>query len=1061
MTTTPRSAAIAGSVEFGLLGPLSVRVAGAPVVIRAAKVRIVAAAMLVQPHRVVSLHELADYLWGDSPPPGLRNAVQTYVVRLRKALGPAAHLVRTEPAGYRIDATGCTVDLQVFQDHLARARAARAGRDTETESGALHQALALWRDRPLLDVPSPTLQLREVPPLVEAWLQATERRIDLDLEFGQDGDLVSELRELTTEHPLREHFRGQLMLALYRLGRQAEALEIYTDVSSLLREELGLDPGEPLRELHRRILVADKGLAKPPSGASTGRRPASTPFQVPPDLPDFTGRAELASAAVVVPFQLPADTVRFTGRTEYLARLLDLRPHPDRSDESGGPATVVVTAVEGMAGIGKTALAVHAAHRLADRFCDGVLFTDLRGFTPEAEPTAPEHALDHLLRGLGVPGSQIPPDLEARVGLYRSVLAHRRVLIVLDNAADETQLGPLLPATPGCRTIITSRRHLAGLDDAAHLVLRVLDPVEAADLFHGLAGDRVTPADQPTVERIVALCGRLPLAIRITAARLRQAPTGSPATLCAELADALGAESGLNWLSDGHRAISTALAVSYRHLTADQRHALRLAGLHPGPSIEPYALAALADTTVDQARALLDQLHAASVLDQPAYRRYDLHDLVAVYASTRAADLAEPDRQAALDRLYDHYAATSTRAMNLAYPWEADERPCPPATHTPAPTLTVGDQAQAWLDTETDNLLAAAHHAATGHRADHTVHQSATLRRHLRTRGHYSRAALLHQQALASARHIGNHHAAQDALTGVGYVHYIEGRHGAAIECFEEALASARQTGNHAAVHQALRGLGDVHLLQGRYGPAAECLEQALACARRTGNHTAAEALRGLGAVHYAQGRYPAATDYFERALASARSTGNHTAEQNALRGLGQVHYLQRRYGAAVECLEPALAGARQTGTRICEQDALRGLGYIHYAQGRYGPATDCFEQALDVARQIGDRNGQCEAHQGLGRVRRATDHYLHALHHQQTALQLALDLDQPADQARAHDGLADTHHALGDADQARYHWQAALDLLISIGTDHTEEPDLTTATIRTHLHDLDKAPLR
>ncbi|HEX5402600.1 MAG TPA: tetratricopeptide repeat protein [Pseudonocardiaceae bacterium] len=766
--------------------------------------------------------------------------------------------------------------------------------------------------------------------------------------------------------------------------------------------------------------------------------------------------AVAARPAPVVPFQLPLDAVQFTGRTDDLARLLKLDSRPDPHDTW---ATVVITAVEGMAGIGKTALAVRAAHQLADRFPDGVLFADLHGFTPDTEPTPPAQVLDRLLHGLGVPGARIPPDLEARVGLYRSVLADRRVLIVLDNAAGETQLAPLLPGTPGCRAIITSRRHLAGIDDATHLTLSVLDPAEAADLFSGIAGDRATAADRDTIERIVTLCGYLPLAIRVTAARLRQAPAGNIAALCAELADALGTGRGLDWLSDGHRAVGASLAMSYRHLTEDQQHMFRLVGLHPGSCLEPYAMAALADTTVEDARRLLDDLHAASLLRRPGYRRYMVHDLVAAYATELAAELPEPDRRLAMDRLYDHCAAVSSLAVNLIRPWDASQQPVPPATRTPMPVLSDSGQAQAWLAAELDSLLDAAHHAATDQRPDHTLLQSTTLRRYLRGRGYYNMALALHERALEVARRTGNHHAEQDALNSIGNIHYLQERYEVAYDHCEQALAGARRSGNRTAEQEALRGMGSIHHLQCRYDEAADCYMRGLAIARQIGDHVAQqEALNGLSSIHYLRGRYEAAADCGEQALAGARRIGNSNAEAGALQGLAFVHHLQGRHDAAAGRFGEALDVARRIGHPRLELRALGGLGMVHYHQGRYGPAADCHRQALDIADRVNARNGQFEGHLGLGQVSHATDDHQKALTHHETALRLATELDQPADQARAHDGLARCRQALGDLDQARDHWVAALELLTGIGTDHTEDPDITTSTIRAHLQDLTRS---
>ncbi|HEX5121474.1 MAG TPA: tetratricopeptide repeat protein [Pseudonocardiaceae bacterium] len=1015
-------------------------------------------ALASQPDTKMQPAQLISMVWGESDAASA-DTLYHHVARLRRALAPVGLEIVGHRPGYRLPIGAEQVDVVRFDELLRTARALSAT-DPDEAAQRLRAAVALWRGPSAVD----SLTLPGIRRLAAGWqarrLDAEEDLAEIDLRRGRPDQALDRLHALVAAHPDRPRLAAALVRALAATGRVDQARAVLAEADRTARRTGGT--------VHPALVQARQELSGPGI-----------------ERPD-----PVTSAAAVLPFQLPADTVRFTGRAEHLTRLLELSPG---AEHPGGPATVVVTAVEGMAGIGKTALAVHAAHRLADRFPDGVLFTDLHGYTPRTEPTPPEQALDHLLRGLGVPGPQIPPDLDARVGLYRSVLARRQVLIVLDNAAHEGQLQPLLPAAPGCRAIVTSRRHLAGLDDAAHLSLPVLDPTEAADLFRGLAGDRATPADQATIERIVALCGHLPLAIRITAARLRQAATATATTVCAELAEALDTGSGLEWLSDGHRAVTTALAVSYRHLTADQRHALRLAGLHPGPSIEPYALAALADTTVDHARQLLDQLHAASLLDQPAHRRYTRHDLVAAYAATLAADLPEPDRHTALDRLYDHYAATSSRAMDLTHPWEADQRPHPPTTHSPAPTLSDREQAQAWLDNETDNLLATAHHATAGLRADHTMHQSTTLRRHLRTRGHYSRATLLHQHALDSAHQAGNDTAEQEALVGLGNVHRLQGRHDLATDCLERALAGAHRTGNRTTEHEALRGLAYVHYLQGRYGPTATCFARALGIARRTGNHAAEqEALRGLGYVHYVQGRYAPAADCFAQALDSARRTGNRAGEQEALCGLGTVHYLQGEYGPATDCLEHALAIAHQTGDRAAEQDALcglgdvhrmqgkyeqatdcfeqaldsgrrtgnraaeqealRGLGIVHYLRGRYGPATECFEQALANARETGFRNGQYEAHQGLGRVHHATGDHERALHHHTTALRLAVDLDQPPDQARAHDGLAHTHQALDHPAEAHHHWQAALDLLTTIGTDNTEEPGVTTSAIRAHL---------
>ncbi|HSV67519.1 MAG TPA: tetratricopeptide repeat protein [Mycobacteriales bacterium] len=811
-------------------------------------------------------------------------------------------------------------------------------------------------------------------------------------------------------------------------------------------------------------LVAELADLDPELGAATAARPST--------------------AGWPVPNQLPAATGCFTGRQEELARLL--QPH------EGIARTLVVSAVDGMAGIGKTALAVLAAHRLteAGRYPDGSLFVDLHGYSGRA-PTDPAAALETLLRGLGVPGPQIPPGLEARVGLYRSVLARRRVLVVLDNARDETQVRPLLPGTPGCLVIVTSRRRMAGLDDADHLTLDILPVEDAVRLFRAVAGPGCDPGDEQTIEAIVRSCGLLPLAVRIAAARLRASRTWTGPTLLGKLQATQGR---LAELDDGERSVAAAFAVSFQQLPADQQDAFAVLGVHPGVEYEPYATAALLDSSAAHAGRLLDGLEQVNLLDQPTPGRYRFHDLVRAYATTAGTRTAT-DRRAALNRLFDHYAHATTHAAGLAYPYDADHlpRPTQPAT-TATPHLPDEAAAVAWLDAELANLLATARHA-TAHRPGHTTHQSATLHRHLRTRGRHTDAHTLHQHALTAARTTRDHDAQTTALTNLGYIHRLQGRYGPAADCYTQALQAAQATGNRTGELNALNGLGWAHHAQGRYGPAADCYTEALQTARATGHRTCElAALTGLGRVHYMQGRYGPAADCLTQAFEKARATSNRACELTALTGLGWVHHVQRRHGPAADCYTQALRTARATGNRTGELDALTGLGHIHNAQGRYdlaadcytqaveaaratgnrtgelnaltglghihrrqgryGAAADCYTRVLELAREIGNRNWQLEGHLGLGRTHHATGHPEQALTAYQQALTLACDLDQPPDQARAHDGLAHAHHTLGHPDQARQYWQHALHILTVLDTFIAD--DVTATDIRARLTALD-----
>lgn len=1013
-----------------LLGPFEVVHDGRRVDVGGPVGMAILATLAYPPDTKVLPARLAAAVWGASGAVTADNLYR-HVSRLRRALAPIGLSIVGHRPGYRLPVDGEQVDAVQF-DELLRTARSLAGTDPDQATVRLRAALDLWRGMGALDNLTQS-GMRGIAAALDARrLDAEEDLAELELRRGDPEIVLDRLRTLAAAHPRRHRLRAALVQALHATGRTDEAkreLQKNGDVTSAGVEHAAL--------AEARHVIAGGGDSRP-------RR--------------------AARLAADVPLQLPADTVHFTGRDGQLTRLLELLTTSLQGNGDVVSGTVAISAVEGMAGIGKTTLAVHAAHRLAGRFDDGVLFVDLRGFTPGADPVSPEHALDHLLRGLGVPGDQIPPALEARAALYRTVLTRRRVLIVLDNAADETQLEPLLPSAPGCCVLVTSRRHLAGLDDAVHLSLPVLPTAEAAELFRVLVADRARPADGQIIEEISALCGHLPLAIRIAAARLRASRASTPARLLAELSDVLSAGQRLDWLSDGHRAVTAALDVSYRHLTPDQQCAFRLLGLHPGDDIEPYALAALADTTVDRARQLLEHLHAASLIDQTDYRRYTLHDLVAAYASTLAHRDPGPDQQAALDRLFGHYAYTTSVAMALAYPWEAafpweaDKRPRTPATETPTPPLADDGQAQRWLDTELDNLLAAAHHAANHGRPEHTSHQATVLHRHFRIRGRYTDAGTLHDLALEHSRRSSDRTGEHNALLGLSCIHLWQGRYEQAVDLDLRALTIARETGNRTGEQLALHGLGDAHNMQNRFGQAADHFERALAISREIGNLIGEQdSLHCLGRLHQSLGQYEQAAECYQRALAINREIGHPSGQQSAMHGLGDVQCLQGRYEQAIATYQQVLAMAREIGNLINEQSALCGLGNAHRGLGRYRQAADYYQQALAIARRTGDRDCEFEAHQGLGRVHHATGHHHDAHDHHHTALELANDLGQPIDQARARDGLAQTLHALGDHTRSRRHWHAALDILTGLDLDHTDEPDVTTATIQAHLRALDR----
>lgn len=1010
-------------LELRAFGPLELYRDGTRVPIASRLRRVLLAVLLVHRDQVVPVSTLTASLWPARPPAAVAKSLHIHVHRLRRALGGAGALPYRS-TGYALAVAPEDVDIYRFDWLVRQGRAALSAGDHPTAAETLRQAIELCR--------GPALQgMDEVPELAaeagrieELRLVALEGRFAAELALGESASVVAELDRLVAAYPLRERFRAQLMLALYRAGRKADALTVYRNGRRILVEELGIEPNPECRELERAILVDHPALNRSTDPGGTVWSANPVPHQPPSDL-----------SANPVPHQLPSDLTDFAGRTAELAWLdAPLPDHP------GAPPTGVVTSViDGPPGVGKTALAVHAAHRLAARYPDGQLLLDLHGFTEAVAAVTPAEALERMLRVLGVPGAQIPAHLEDRAALWRSRLAGKRILIVLDNAATEAQVRPLLPGSPGCLALVTSRTRLPGLDGARSLSLEVMSPHDAHALFVSTAGEQRLSGEPPELlDEIVELCGHLPLAIRIAAARLASHPTWGVAQLVDRLRDH---RIRLGELQVGQRSVTAALDLSYRQLPDDQRRGYRLLGLHPGPDIDVFAAAALTDTTPDVVCRLLDQLLEANLLEEPAPGRHRFHDLTRAHAAQQAAQADTDDSHAALTRLLDYFRYAASVAMDILYPYDADQRPHPPRPATPEPALAGWAQAATWLDTELSNLLVVAAHAAGHGWPRHCIDLSTILGRHLRTRCSHADAQTLHSQALAAADDVGDRRGQLDALTGLGLAHALLRAHQLAEDCLRRALEIARGIGHRVGELTALNGLGTIHRAQARHGAAADSFELALEIARGIG-HRRGElvALLGLGYVHRMRGGYRPAADRFEQARAISRDIADRGGETTALSGLGFVNRALGRYSLAVDSFERALAIARAGSDRISEVNALWGLGQVSYVEGRRGCAVECFANALAIAREIGDRNGQFEGMHGLGLVRCATGDPGQALADHRAAHQLALELGQPVDQARALHGMGRAHRDLGEPEQARRCWQQSLAMLERLGVGEVEE---------------------
>jgi DNA-binding SARP family transcriptional activator/tetratricopeptide (TPR) repeat protein len=1000
-------------VQFRILGPLEVLVDGRRVPLRGPRQERALAALLLEAGRATTFDQLTDAVWED-PPASARRQIQDLITSLRRTLtahGARRDLIATERAGYALRLAPGELDAHRFEQLVSQARGAAA---TEPPAAArtLRRALELCRGRTLAGIDA-----RPLEPAVARWeerrLAVTEECLTLELDGGHHHRLVDELLGLVREHPLRERLVELLMLALHRSGRSPEALEAYQQLRRRLHEELGLDPGGSVQELHRAIL---RGEATP----------------APPALP--------------VPAQLPLDVPGFTGRRAELAWL-------DITLDSGID-TVPVAVISGTAGVGKTALAVRWARTVRDRFPDGQLYVNLRGYHPE-QPMPPADALAGFLAALGVVGADVPQGLDDRAARYRSETADRRMLILLDNAHSVEQVRPLLPGGDTTVAVVTSRDSLAGLvavHGAHRLDLDRLPPDEALALLRRLIGERVD-AGPEAAATLAEQCAWLPLALRVAAELAVSRPAAPLAKLVLELEDRQRRLDLLDGGGDPHAAVRVVFSWSLQHLPDEATGMFGLLGLHPGPDFDPYAAAALAGTDLEAAHRILAQLARAHLVHSNGLGRYGMHDLLRAYALQLGAGDDPGRRQSALDRLFEYYRRTASLATGAAYPYEREQHPPVPPALTPTPALPDPETALGWLDTELPNLLATAGYATDHGSPAQVLHLSAVLHQHLRTRGRYHEAETLHHQALSTARATGERAGQLAALNSLGNIYLRQTRQEQAAGCYRQALGIARAIADPAGELEALGGLGYVHLLTGRYEQAAEHYERVLRLATATGHRVGElDALSGLGHVHLRHGRHEQAAEHYERALLLARATGHRIGELNALQGVAGVHRLQGRYEQAAEHFGQMLLLARATGHRAGELTALAGLGHLHRQQRRFAQASDHYGQLLRLTEEGGDRNWQFEARQGLGRLAVATGRPKAAITHHEQALLIATELGQPDDQARAHDGLARAHHALDRHEQARDHWQRALDILTSLGIDHSDDEEASVAAIRAQL---------
>ncbi|MER6156517.1 BTAD domain-containing putative transcriptional regulator [Streptomyces sp. NPDC001868] len=1019
------------SLEYRLLGPVEVWSGGRRLSLGGPKPRALLAALLLRPGRVVSAGTLVDTVWGDEPPDSARALIQTYVSGLRRALPAGADGIETRPPGYllRVNSDHDRIDLGDFERLTAAGRDRAASGDHRGASQLLCEALELWRGAALGGV-GDALRV-EAERLEEARQAALEDRISADLATpGREQGLVAELTALVGTHPTRERLRGHLMLSLYRLGRQADALAAYAEGRAVLADELGIDPGPGLRQLHEAILRSDPelmpatapGPAAPRSAAPEKNRPLPHPGDRP--RPDASHRPPPASESegdVDAPDRvrprpeplpraalLPPAIGDFTGRKEQLDEVSALL--------AGAREAMPVAVVSGPGGIGKSAFAVQVAHRVAADYPDGQLYAELHGFS---DPVPPTEVLARLLRALGTE----PPDGPAERGdLFRSLLARRRVLLVLDDAGSEAQVRPLLPGSASCGVLITSRARLAGLGGAARTGLDVLDDELGIDLLARIAGDGQVRSDPGAARRIVALCGGLPLALRIAGARLATRRHWTPRMLADRLDDE---RRRLDELAVGDLEVRTGLGLSYDALDPLGRTALRRLGLLGAPDVAAWTVAALLDLPeTEDAENVVDRLIDAQLLhftgvDRARQPRFGLHDLVRVYAAERAeAEEPRAERAAALGRALGGWLWLTARATAAGPSGEV-------VLQDPSTLWPVGERAArqvladptAWFEAEAGAIAAAVERAAAmdlhalAREAAVTLCSSAYI-----VDNRFDSWSRTHEAALAAVRRAEDRAGEALLLIGLGQLRYEQDVFTESVDHYRQAVRLCAELGDTRGHAAALAGLGGTYREQGRLRDSARELTRAIDDFRRL-DDTAGLGLacRLAGSVHVELGEYATARVLLDESLAAYRRLGSRRGEALALRSYGLLHRALGEYAEAEELSGRSLAILREFGDRLMSAYAAQARAKARLRLGRTREAAADLDGLLDVCRTYGDRWGEALVRRTLGECALTDGRLTDAETHLTTSVALWDILRLPLPRARTLRSLAELRDRLGD----------------------------------------------
>ena len=1012
-------------MEFRLLGPIELWSAGRRQDLGRARARSILAMLLLTPRALVPVETLIDRLWDTEPPAKARESLSVYVARLRASLRQAVGddlrlLGRAQ--GYTLEVDPDTIDVFAFRRLRRQADTLAASGDYEPAAALLRDADGLWRGQALAGVPGDwAARMRDA--LEEERRAAVVERVGYELELGQHTDLVGELSQLMVQYPSDETLVGHQMTALCRSGRPADALALYRQTRRQLIEEQGAEPGPALSDLHQRILSRDPELAVRPSG----RRPAQA---APPD-------------------NLPPETADFVGRDRELAALTT----------DGVPGVAVI---QGMPGVGKTTLAIRAARLAAGQYPDGTIYLNLHSHDPGRPPLDPAEALYQLLQLLSVPATQIPETIGERTALWRAQLGRRRAVVILDDAAGHDQVSPLLPAVSRCLILITTRRRLAGLGRARSLTLDVLPDDDAIALFRRISGQG-RGDETAQIAAAVQQCGRLPLAIQLTAGRIAQHGLPGPRDL-PDLPDLPALPGGEP--NAAAPEVTAAFDLSYQALEPDHQLLFRRLSVSPCATFTLPAVAALGGCTQAEAEKALGALLDYHLLTPDPGGSFRFHDLIRGYAVTLARrDDSPAERRQAVSRLLDYYLHAADQADRALYPFR--RRAAGPSGPFPAgrPGLVTPDEAASWLESEWRNILQVARYADRHDWKPKVADLIDRLADFMEVSAYWDEAGPAHALALQASRDIADPARVARAALALSAVRLLTGEPEASISLAEEAGAIHRARGDRGGEAQALDHVGMAHVRTARWREAAACFSEARILYETAEDpRGVADTLAHAGVCSWQLGRHAEATGQMQAALTLYRAAGDRRGETKVLSNLGRVHFFGGHHQQALDSYEEALQALGEIGGAQNEAILHQNIGSVHRSRGDHSEALAAYRKALAMYREIGDLPNQAEAHNDIGAIYESAACYDEALAHHQRAHQIAEDVGDLAQQLVALRMTAGIHRKSGRYTEAVEVYNTALRLSRQTGDTYEEGKILegmAEAILNTHRFEAARITLR